>query len=40
MDWKRNDIHRIVVFDACLGHVTSCFVPAMAHSMRVLLGDA
>ena len=24
MDWKRNDIHRNVVFDACLGHVTSC----------------
>ena len=24
MDWKRNDIHRIVVFEARLHHVTSC----------------
>ena len=23
MDWKRNDIHRNVVFDPCLRHVTS-----------------
>ena len=23
MDWKRNDVHRIVVLDPCLHHVTS-----------------